>query len=348
MFRRRLKRGLFLCACWLAVGVSAGWQTPLVSWFSTSVQAQMPLKGGKFPHAQTGKNGLRGHRELDCGVCHMIAAQPPYQVTGKPSPKVDAPVESPFPGHASCVECHNFALMSFVKPAFCGVCHNQNPQSPAQPGLFNQFQTAQAAGDFGIAFSHIAHRQPLPTGLQLAPAGMRSPGLAKAALSLGAAPLCTDCHAPVQPPRANQPEQTTETGHPNCFTCHLQAPAGHITKSNQAFPARTDCRSCHSLSDGGYPKQRSPGLYAHAKVAEFRHDQHELDTRSVKKSEAQAVKARDYLCAECHQSAAQAVNLNDIQAPGLSSCTTCHNEKRKPGLPEPLRAAVLQTLRAKE
>jgi hypothetical protein len=348
MRMRSLKRSLLLFIVSYAV-LSAHYiqVAPKAVTLSDGGHAEMPPKGGKFPHAQTGKNGLKGHREVACGECHALGAQPPYLVKGKPSPKVERPVDSPFPGHASCVSCHNFALMSFVKPAFCGICHQQNPQSPAQPGLFDKFQTAPDAGDFGIAFSHLAHRQPLPINLALTAAAGRSPALERATLKPGVAPLCTDCHAPVQPARANQPELTMETGHTTCFTCHLQAPAGHTTQSKQAFPDRNDCRGCHALSESGLPKQQAPGLFQHAKVAEFRHADHALDTRSVKKSEARVVKAPDYLCVECHRTVAGAANLNDIRAPGLSSCTACHNEKRKPGLPEPLSAAVLQTLREK-
>jgi hypothetical protein len=80
----------------------------------------------------------------------------------------DVPV-SPFPGHASCVQCHNFALMLFTKPGYCGICHEQNALSTSQPMLFRQFQTPRARSDFGSDFSHVAHRKTLPAGLTLVP-----------------------------------------------------------------------------------------------------------------------------------------------------------------------------------
>lgn len=346
---RRLKQGILIGVCGLALGGYLGLRVSKVEFIANAKSRQIPLKGGKFPHGQAGKQGLKGHRDLSCAECHLIDARPPYTVTGKPSPNVNPIAATPFPGHASCVACHNFALMSFAKPAFCGVCHERNAESPTQPGVFDQFQTARAVSDFGIGFSHVAHRQALPNGLTLAPAIDRTSSLAKAPLQTGRTPLCTDCHMQLQTSFAqfnpNKPEMATETGHSACFTCHLEKPAGHTPQSGKPFPARNDCQECHSLSDLGAQKQRTPGLFQHFKVAEFRHLDHELDTRSVKKSEARVVKARDYLCSECHSVVTKATQLNDIQAPGLNSCTACHNEKRKPGLPEPLTAAVLRTLR---
>lgn len=346
---RRLKQGILVCICSLAIGVSLGGRVSKVAFAVIAKAAQMPMKGGKFPHGQVGKQNLKGHRDLSCAECHLIGTQAPFAVTGKPSPNVNPLAATAFPGHASCVACHNFALMSFAKPAFCGVCHERNAESPTRPGVFDQFQTPRAASDFGIGFSHVAHRRDLPGGLTIAPAINRTNSLAKAELRTGSTPLCTDCHARLQTSftqfNPNSPELATETGHLACFTCHLEKPASFVPTSGKEFPARSDCQGCHSLSDAGVLKQQSPGLFQHFKVAEFRHLDHELDTRSVKKSEARTVKARDYLCAECHSEVSKAVQLNDIQVPGRGACAACHNDKRKPGLPEPLSAAVLRTLR---
>ena len=351
---QRLKRSILLIACGVSLGVSFGLRVSSAAHSQQSQpQTSMPLKGGKFPHAKAGKDNLKGHRDLGCTECHSSVSEPPYNVLGKPSPKVNR--VTAFPGHASCVACHNFALMSFAKPAFCGVCHERNAESPDEPGVFARFQTPRTASDFGTAFSHPAHRQVLPNGLTVASATQRTGALAKAQLSNGAAPLCTDCHAPVQSITQNNAqargatsgpqEYSTESGHVTCFTCHQQRPGNFTPRSGKVFPTPSDCKECHSLSDAGLPKQRAPGLAANFKVTDFKHVEHELDTRSVKKSEARVVKARDYLCAECHQETARAENLNDIRAPGLNACTSCHNDKRRPGLPEPLRAAVLRTLR---
>ncbi len=334
MNMRGLKRAILIFTSLLAC----------CAYFGTGVLnarfAQQPQRGGKFPHAKAGERGLKGHRDLACSECHLISTQPPYTVFGKPSPEVkDVPL-SPFPGHASCVQCHNFALMLFTKPGYCGMCHEQNALSTSQPMLFKQFQTPRARSDFGSDFSHVAHRKTLPAGLTLVPGNQRSSALAQSQLAIGAAPLCTDCHARNQAMSANAPELTMETGHVTCFTCHLQKPA-----QTQEFPVPADCRGCHVLTEPGAAKQQTPLLFANAKVLDFHHTDHELDTRSVKKSEAAVKKPSDYLCSECHSAVVRAENLNDIKAPGTNSCSSCHNERRKPGLPEPLSAAVLRTLR---
>lgn len=334
MIMRGIKRAILIFTCLLAGS----------AYFGTGVLkarfAQPAQRGGKFPHAKAGERGLKGHRDLGCSDCHLIGTQPPYTVTGRPSPEVkDAPA-SPFPGHASCVQCHNFALMLFTKPGYCGICHAQNALSTNQPMLFNQFQTPRTRSDFGSDFSHVAHRKPLPDGLTLVAAAQRSNALSRAQLTRGAALLCTDCHARQQTAPASAPEFTTETGHVTCFTCHQQKPP-----QVRDFPVPGDCRGCHVLTEPGAAKQQAPKLFATAKVFDFHHADHELDTRSVKKSEAAIKKAADYLCSECHSAVVRAENLNDIKAPGFASCSACHNERRKPGLPDPLSAAVLRTLR---
>jgi predicted CXXCH cytochrome family protein len=324
MTTRKLKISILLLAC-------------LAAYWLQAASSAAQLRGGKFPHAQAGKQGLQGHRDLACSQCHTSSAQPPYEVTGKPSPGVTLVMQTQFPGHASCVQCHNFAAMFFAKPAFCGICHAGRAESLAQPGLFASFQTARAASDFGIDFSHPAHRRPLPAGLSIVAAASRSAALRQAQLAEGAALRCTDCHARIA--SANAQEFSTESGHTVCFTCHLQKPA----QAAADFPARNDCRGCHELTDGGQ-RQQGPALWINFKVLDFRHADHELDTRSVKKSEARQAKPADYLCVECHSAAANAERLSDIKAPRLGNCVSCHNDKRQPGLPEPLNAEVLRTL----
>lgn len=305
-----------------------------------TAQAQATQPSRKFEHAKAGKDGKQGHRDLACAQCHVSSDQAPYAVIGKGTPGVkDAPV-TPFPGHASCVQCHNFAVMAFFKPSYCAVCHQSNPTSIQQPGLFAAFQTARQASDFGTDFSHVAHRKPLSNALQIAPPAARSPMLAQAKLTPGVALLCNDCH--IQKPFvANQPEFGIESGHATCYTCHLAKPAN----APADFPDRNDCKGCHVLPEASGLRQQAPNIFQNGKVLEFRHADHELDTRSVKKAVAAVVKPRDYLCVECHQNTARAENLNDIKAPGLTACVACHNDKRRPGLPEPLAAAVLRTLR---
>ena len=304
-------------------------------------QAQATPPPRKFEHAKAGKDGKQGHRDLACSQCHLSSDQAPYAVVGKATPNLKGAPVTPFPGHASCVQCHNFAVMAFLKPSYCAVCHDKNPTSVQEPGLFAAFQTARNATDFGTDFSHVAHRKPIANDLQISEPALRSPMLAQAILMPGATLLCNDCHIQSKFV-ANQPEFAIESGHATCFTCHLVKPAS----ANKDFPDRNDCNGCHVLPETSGARQMTPNLFATSKVLDFRHADHEFDTRSVKKAVAAVIKPRDYLCAECHNDAANAQTLNEIKAPGQASCVSCHNNRMQPGLPDQLRDAVLRTLRA--
>jgi hypothetical protein len=330
---RQLKITFLLLACLALFGMRV----------QKTAQAQAAQSPRKFEHAKVGKDGKQGHRDLACSQCHVSADQPPYAVVGKGTPGIkDAPV-TPFPGHASCVQCHNFAVMAFLKPSYCAVCHQSNPTSTQQPGLFADFQTARNATDFGTDFSHVTHRKPLSNDMQIAPPESRSPMLAQAKLTPGAALLCNDCH--IQKPfAANQPEFGIESGHATCYTCHLAKPVN----APADFPDRNDCKGCHVLPDASGVRQQAPNIFQTSKVLDFRHADHEFDTRSVKKAVASVVKPRDYLCAECHNDVTTAQTLNEIKAPGQASCVSCHNDRRQPGLPDALRDAVLRTLRTRD
>ncbi len=330
---RQLKISLMLATCMALAGLCAERVQP-------PAQAQGMPPPRKFEHAKAGKDGKQGHRDLACSQCHLSSDQAPYMVIGKATPGVKGAPVTPFPGHASCVQCHNFAVMAFLKPSYCAVCHQSNPTSIEQPGLFDKFQTARNATDFGTDFSHVTHRKPLSNDLQIAPPSARSPMLAQAKLAPGAALLCNDCH--VQKPFvANQAEFGIESGHATCYTCHLAKPANAPTD----FPDRNDCKGCHVLPDASGARQQTPNIFLTGKVLDFRHADHEFDTRSVKKAVAAVIKPRDTLCAECHNDTANAQTLNEIKAPGQASCVSCHNNRMQPGLPDALREAVLRTLR---
>ena len=305
----------------------------------TQAQGMPPPR--KFEHAKAGKDGKQGHRDLACSQCHLSSAQAPFAVMGKPTPNLKGASVTPFPGHASCVQCHNFAVMAFLKPSYCAVCHDKNPTSVQEPGLFAAFQTARTATDFGTDFSHVAHRKSIANDVQISEPALRSPMLAQAKLTPGASLLCNDCHIQTKF-AANQPEFAIESGHATCFTCHLVKPAS----ANKDFPDRNDCNGCHVLPETSGARQMTPNLFVTSKVLDFRHFDHEFDTRSVKKAVASVIKPRDYLCAECHNDAANAQTLNEIKAPGQASCVSCHNNRMQPGLPDALREAVLRTLRA--
>lgn len=220
-----------------------------------------------------------------------------------------------FPGHADCISCHNFALEVFRKPAtFCGTCHQGRAGSRSQPSLFD-FPRPRIKSDFGIDFSHTAHMKPLKAAA------------AHLDLTAGQAARCTDCHRRVEAVRAPLPEMTLEASHAGCFKCHGQSPI--------AEPGMRECAECHKLEG-----PRSPHLFGIVKG--FRHEDHTLDTRPRRKSDARAVRPGDLLCAECHKSVAAAASLDDIKLPPKSYCVECHNGRV--GLPDRLADEILESL----
>jgi hypothetical protein len=102
------------------------------------------------------------------------------------------------------------------------------------------------------------------------------------------------------------------------------------------MPGMQDCAKCHQI-DGPRP----PRLFNI--VTAFRHNDHELDTRPIKKAEARAPRPSDFLCAECHQAVVVAGRLNEIKLPELSHCNRCHNAKA--GLPDKLKKEVVESLK---
>ncbi|PYP82675.1 MAG: hypothetical protein DMF61_25770 [Blastocatellia bacterium AA13] len=218
-----------------------------------------------------------------------------------------------FPPHAACAACHNLATESLAKPVrFCGICHNGQPISKQQPALFAFPKQRSTVSDFGDNFSHPSHLKP-----QTSPSAETK------------TPRCDDCHKKVEPVRAASPELTRATGHRTCFECHGEKPVKP--------PNMLQCAECHKLNGA-----HSPDLFGIVK--EFRHSDHDYDIRPKKKAELRTPKARDYLCIECHASAATAASLREIKLPKESYCGECHNGKI--GLPDKLSDSVLNSIRA--
>lgn len=269
----------------------------------------------RFPH------GKEKHRTLDCAKCHTLT---PERI------EVEA-----WPGHAACVSCHNLAMEAMTKPRiFCGVCHEAGPITKAKPALprFPRHDEGRRAGsDFGVRFSHQAHLKP-----QAADPACRTTAIGQIAAA-GRDPGCTDCHRRIDPP-AGAPEMTLETGHAACFKCHCERPVSLPARQSAmpAMPSMFDCARCHQLAG-----PRSPRLFD--RVREFRHSDHELDTRSRRKADARRARPADYLCLECHQSVATAGGLGEIRLPEERHCLSCHNGQV--GLPGALAKEVIERLR---
>src|SRR5262249_46820424 len=271
-------------------------------------QTSITKEQAAFPHSK------EKHRTLECSKCHKI----------EPG-NID---ETRFTGHASCLGCHNLAVETLMRPVtFCGICHSGRPISKQQTALFKAPKLTNSR-DFGIAFSHPAHLKTRPSS------GVSRPSLNNPLLNVsvlgGDTPRCDDCHKAndAMARAGNVPEINSATGHPSCFVCHGDQPI--------AKPAMSQCGECHKLSGPRYP-------HYYGTVRDFKHPEHVYDTRPIIKAEVRFPRAPDYLCSECHQSAAKAASLSEIRLPQLEYCNQCHNGRI--GLPDPLSKQVTDSLR---
>jgi hypothetical protein len=264
------------------------------------------------------------HAKISCNVCHNVTPQR-IEVTS-------------FPGHSTCIGCHNFANEFFGRGlAFCGVCHSGGPTSSARSALFDFKEKTRrlhsvSGSDFGIDFSHPTHRKPLPQDFLVHSPGKDPFGQTPLKLSAGQGARCTDCHQRIETASAGQNELTIEKGHSTCFQCHGMRPANNPRPD---FPYMNDCRQCHEV---GGPKATHL-----VNIREFSHADHDYDIRPRKKIEYRVKRPADFLCAECHKSVETAEKLTDIRMPDDSSCATCHNGRI--GLPDALARDVLDKLR---
>jgi hypothetical protein len=221
-----------------------------------------------------------------------------------------------FPGHGACASCHNFSDEGLKRPdKFCGICHNGTPQSTYEPALY-RFPKPNIPTDFGNAFPHVGHLKPLPAG-----ANVMQPFVA------GQSPLCTNCHHMT----VDKANFTSDWGHKACFPCHSATPV--------AKPAFNECATCHVVDGDHFTSIRDS-------VKAFNHMDHSIDIRSKKKVDLVKYTKPEYLCFDCHSSAANATKLSDIKLPTEQSCNSCHNGKI--GLPDPLAMDVLAMIKARE
>jgi hypothetical protein len=310
----KIKKIILGLACVLAL--SAYWfASPTRAADDELAMVGIPFKGE--PVNSSFNHNSKKHRTLNCSACHKVS-------TAQPDVKN-------FPGHLACISCHNLAAEALFRPKQnCGICHSRLPVSKANTFMLDFVtKTRQIPSDFGIDFSHVAHRKPVPPDV----AFVQSP-VSKFKVTLGASPKCDDCHQRIETRRTDIPEMAIEKGHSTCFQCHGEKPAN----ARINFPYMNDCGQCHEL--GGI---KSPHLYGIVKS--FHHEDHETynDTRPVRKAEYRT-KPTDYLCAECHKSVDAAKNLGEIRLPEENTCNLCHNGKL--GLPDPLAGNVLREVRS--
>lgn len=315
----RIKKSIFALACFLAAGAYFGF--PSYAEESASPSLQRPKTSrerASFDHKR------KEHAKVDCNACHRVTPQ-------------QMEVES-FPAHPTCISCHNFAKEFFTRgTAFCGVCHQGGPTSKSSAGLFNFKERtdqlhALSGSDFGIDFSHPAHRKPLPKDFVFRPITTTSSDVPQTRLTAGQTARCTDCHQRIKKARAGENEMTIEKGHSTCFQCHGMKPE---SAAREKFPYMNDCKECHEI---GGPKA------AHlASIRDFSHADHEFDIRPRRKVDYQVKRSPDFLCGECHKSVDRANKLTDIRMPEENTCVACHNGRL--GLPDVLARDVLDRLK---
>jgi hypothetical protein len=325
----RIKKSIFALACFLVAGAYLGLPSYAEESASADFQrSQSPRRQTSRPQASreraTFDHKRKEHAKVTCNVCHKVTPQQ-IEVTS-------------FPAHPTCVGCHNFAKEYFTRGAgFCGVCHETGPTSRTAAGLFNFKERtdklhALLGSDFGIDFSHVEHRKPLPESFEFQPVTTRPAELPSAKLTAGQSARCTDCHQRIKKANAGENELTIEKGHSTCFQCHGMKPE---SGARENFPYMNDCKDCHAI--GG---SKASHL---AQIREFSHADHEWDIRPRRKIDYQVKRSPDFLCVECHKSVDQAKQLADIRMPDESSCSTCHNGRL--GLPDVLARDLLDKLK---
>lgn len=309
-------KGLAIAVFGILMGLS--YATTRASSADRRADSDLPTVLSDAPQTQNGvskamarfHHGNAKHRTLECGKCHKISPE-----------KID---DTQFPGHQACIDCHNLALEALSRPVlFCGICHQGRPVSTTQAALF-QYPKPNVKSQFGIAFSHPSHTKPEPIPEV-------NVYVASKSVTVGGdrQPLCMDCHTSLPQLIQGKPEITSATGHPACFACHGQ----NAIKP----PTMFQCGECHKLDTPGYP-------HLFGSVDQFRHADHIYDTRPVLKINAGIKKSADYLCSECHVSAAKAVSLSQISLPQVQYCNDCHNGRL--GLPDALARHVVNSLQA--
>jgi hypothetical protein len=318
---REIKKSVLALACFLVACAYAGLGPSYAE--ESGAGAPAAAQGGRERATFTHKR--KEHAQVSCGVCHSVTPQ-----------RVDV---NYFPGHTTCISCHNFAAEFFNRgTGFCGVCHSGGPTSRSASALFNfqdktRLLQSNFGSDFGIDFSHPAHRKPLPADFQIQTIGTPPPGVSEITITAGQGAKCTDCHKLIMPARATGRELSIEKGHSTCFQCHGMKPE---TGGRANFPYMNDCRECHE-TDGPRPANLPD-------IREFRHIDHDYDIRPRKKADYRVKRPEDFLCADCHRSVDQAERLSEIKLPDTGICADCHNGRI--GLPDPLAGDILNKLRS--
>lgn len=313
-----IKKSIFALACLVLAAAYVGFPTHAEESAVPNLQRRRVS-----PERATFDHKRKDHAKVTCNACHKVTPQQMEVVS--------------FPAHPTCVSCHNFAQEFFNRGVgFCGVCHQGGPTSRMNLALFDFREKmdrlhAVSGSDFGIDFSHPAHRKPLPGDFVFRPV-TATPDAAETKLTAGQTARCNDCHQRIVKAGPGENEMTIEKGHSTCFQCHGVKPE---TAARQNFPYMNDCKACHEI---GGPKAMHLAL-----IREFSHADHDYDIRPRTKAEYRVKRSPDFLCIECHKSVDQATKLTDIRMPEENTCGACHSGRI--GLPDVLARDVLDKLK---
>ncbi len=316
-----------------------------------AAQRRRRVQAASFDH------NSKGHARLgNCQSCHNINV----------SDSDRDPNVKYYPGHRACIDCHdgkrlahNFADETIKRfDAFCGICHSGMPISLSDKGLFDfKAQTRVTRGvsaggsDFMTSFSHKAHYEDTPVRKTIKLEAFEPASQYKVDLNVD--PRCNECHVRTAelknlPAHMQQgQEMLVEKGHSTCFQCHnTRDGMERKTTSGKPYPYMNDCAECHDRISGRERRERSE---FYNRVSEFRHSDHEFDTRSILQQNRGEYKRReqqrDFLCVDCHDEVKQSTGLADIRYPREAKCDDCHNPNRQPGLPDPLTSTVKTKLK---
>lgn len=351
---RVIKRSVLALACFLVAGAFVE-TSPTEASLPAPEPAQSRRATASFPHGQGPKGGLRGHTDIACSECHRVTIENPDKIIGLGKGRLTK-TGSDYPPHDACIDCHqNFAALALAeafgetKVYFCAICHNGPPKSLRQPALFDRIPKPRGGSDFGIRFSHEAHRKTLEN-VVITPVGL-NPDDPQKRFRLNEQPNCVDCHTLIRPAAASGIDMSVEKSHSTCFQCHGVVPAsGRKDPDPSKFPYLNDCRECHRTALRNLPA--SPRNFD---IPRFKHEDHNFEVRSIRKRDFVAMTAdqrEERLCVECHSTVEKAQTLAEIRLPETATCDKCHvNRPGLPyregiGLPDILERDVLDKLRA--
>ena len=213
--------------------------------YATKTAAQK-ARGG-FSHASA------AHQKVDCGSCHKNPTSNWVSARGFPD-------VADYPGHDSCVRCHQNDFFRGNRPAICTVCHvNAGPRANTR----FPFPAENRRQEFETIFPHDVHQNIIALNerknrtavVHFANASFdddaKKPEFNNCAIchaTAAAVPAYTTLQ-PLRTAALANPEIETfapkaaffknmPQGHVSCFGCHYRGQE----------PVRTDCAGCHRLT----------------------------------------------------------------------------------------------------